>query len=147
MPLAASRSHHANGCWNRPASAKPQAAETSVTATPLLSLRGIAKSFPGVQALAELDLDLFPGEVLAIVGENGAGKSTLIKILGGAHVPDAGTIHITDRPVVIASPIAARRVGLTVIYQEFNLVPELSARDNIFLGGERSLLSRLYRHR
>ncbi|HMF17637.1 MAG TPA: sugar ABC transporter ATP-binding protein [Gemmataceae bacterium] len=113
----------------------------------LLSLRGITKSFPGVQALAELDLDLFPGEVLAIVGENGAGKSTLIKILGGAHVPDAGTVQIADQPVVIASPIAARRVGITVIYQEFNLVPELSARDNIFLGGERCLFSRLHRNR
>ena len=113
----------------------------------LLSLRGIAKSFPGVQALAELDLDLFPGEVLAIVGENGAGKSTLIKILGGAHVPDAGTIQIADQPVLIASPIAARRLGITVIYQEFNLVPELSARDNIFLSGERSLFSRLHRNR
>jgi ABC-type sugar transport system ATPase subunit len=113
---------------------------------PLLTLRGIAKSFPGVQALANLDLDLFPGEVLAIVGENGAGKSTLIKILGGAHAPEAGTIHIADQPVTISSPIAARRLGITVIYQEFNLVPELSVRDNIFLGGERTLFSRLHRY-
>ncbi len=117
----------------------------SVT-TPLLSLRGIAKSFPGVQALADLDLDLFAGEVLALVGENGAGKSTLIKILGGAHSPDAGTILCAGRPVAIAGPIAARRLGITVLYQEFNLVPELSARDNIFLGGQRSLFSRLHRY-
>jgi ribose transport system ATP-binding protein len=113
---------------------------------PLLSLRGVAKFFPGVQALADLDLDLFSGEVLAIVGENGAGKSTLIKILGGAHPPDAGTIQIAGQTVTIASPIAARRLGVTVIYQEFNLVPELSARDNIFLGGERTLLGRLHRY-
>jgi len=113
---------------------------------PLLSLRGIAKSFPGVQALVDLDLDLFSGEVLAIVGENGAGKSTLIKILGGAHPPDAGIIQIAGQTVTIASPIAARRLGMTLIYQEFNLVPELSARDNIFLGGERTLFSRLHRY-
>jgi ABC-type sugar transport system ATPase subunit len=117
-----------------------------VTATPLLSLRGIAKSFPGVQALADLDLDLYPGEVLAIVGENGAGKSTLIKILGGAHPPDAGTMQIANQPVLINSPIAARRLSVAVIYQEFNLVPELSARDNIFLGAEGSLFSRLHRY-
>jgi len=117
-----------------------------VTEPPLLSLRGIAKSFPGVQALADLDLDLFSGEVLAIVGENGAGKSTLIKILGGAHPPDAGIIQIAGQTVTIASPIAARRLGMTLIYQEFNLVPELSARDNIFLGGERTLFSRLHRY-
>jgi ribose transport system ATP-binding protein len=112
----------------------------------LLSLRGVSKSFPGVQALADLDLDLFAGEVLAIVGENGAGKSTLIKILGGAHRPDTGTMEISGQGVSIASPIAARRLGITVIYQEFNLVPELSARDNIFLGGERNLFSRLHRY-
>jgi ABC-type sugar transport system ATPase subunit len=113
----------------------------------LLSLRGLAKAFPGVQALTNVDLDLFHGEVLAIVGENGAGKSTLIKILGGAHAPDAGTIQVADQTAAIASPIAARRLGITVIYQEFNLVPELSARDNIFLGSERSLFSRLHRNR
>ena len=117
-----------------------------MTEPPLLSLRGIAKSFPGVQALVDLDLDLFSGEVLAIVGENGAGKSTLIKILGGAHPPDAGIIQIAGQTVTIASPIAARRLGMTLIYQEFNLVPELSARDNIFLGGERTLFSRLHRY-
>jgi ABC-type sugar transport system ATPase subunit len=138
--------HHCKNASLKNGSAKPQAVENSVTEAPLLSLRGISKSFPGVRALANLDLDLFPGEVLAIVGENGAGKSTLIKILGGAHPPDAGTIQIANQPVAISSPIAARRFGVTVIYQEFNLVPELSARDNIFLGGEHSLFSRLRRY-
>jgi ABC-type sugar transport system ATPase subunit len=104
---------------------------------PLLAMRGICKSFPGVQALQDVDLDLHAGEVLALLGENGAGKSTLIKILGGAHRPDAGTLALDGRPAAIADPVAARRAGVAVIYQEFNLVPALSARANIFLGQER----------
>src|SRR5262245_32464823 len=103
---------------------------------PLLAVRGLSKSFPGVKALQEVDLDLRAGEVLALLGENGAGKSTLIKILGGAHRADAGTLLFEGRPVVIPDPVAARRAGVAVIYQEFNLVPALSARANIFLGQE-----------
>jgi len=101
-------------------------------------MAGMDKSFPGVRALREVDLTLHAGEVLALVGENGAGKSTLIKVLSGAHLPDAGTICIDGRPVVIANPIDAQRAGVAVIYQEFNLVPSLSARENIFLGQERT---------
>ena len=103
-------------------------------ATPLLSMRGICKSFPGVRALHNIDLELSRGKVLALLGENGAGKSTLIKILGGAHLPDAGTVEIDGQPAVIANPYAARSAGIGIIYQEFNLVPELTVRDNIFLG-------------
>ncbi|MEO1996560.1 MAG: sugar ABC transporter ATP-binding protein [Planctomycetaceae bacterium] len=105
---------------------------------PLLSMRGIDKSFPGVQALRQVDLDLARGEVLALLGENGAGKSTLIKVLGGAHRPDAGSIEIEGAPAQIASPADANRAGIAVIYQEFNLVPTLSARANIFLGQEQT---------
>ena len=100
-------------------------------------MTGVVKSYPGVQALRGVDLELHRGEVLALLGENGAGKSTLIKVLGGAVRPDAGTIEIDGRPVRMAGPVAARRAGVSVIYQEFNLVPALTARENIFLGQER----------
>ena len=105
-------------------------------ATPLLQMTGIKKSFPGVRALTGVNLTLAAGEVLALVGENGAGKSTLMKVLGGAVEPDAGTIQICGEEVRIESPLAARRLGIAMIYQEFNLVPALSARENIFLGQE-----------
>lgn len=99
-------------------------------------MSGIVKSFPGVQALRGVDLTLGTGEVLALLGENGAGKSTLMKVLGGAHPPDAGAIAIDDRPVAFHSPQDSRRAGVAVIYQEFNLVPGLTAVENIFLGKE-----------
>jgi ribose transport system ATP-binding protein len=106
---------------------------------PLLHMEGIDKSFPGVQALRGAGLDLHQGEVLALLGENGAGKSTLIKTLSGAHLPDAGTISIDGRPAHISTPREARRLGIAVIYQEFNLVPTLSASENIFLGREETV--------
>ncbi|MBI1312309.1 ATP-binding cassette domain-containing protein [bacterium] len=101
-------------------------------------MRGIVKSFPGVRALKGVELDLLPGEVHALLGENGAGKSTLIKVLGGAHRPDEGSIEIDGHSVEIASPADSQRAGVGVIYQEFNLVPAMTARENIFLGQERS---------
>jgi len=105
-------------------------------ATPLLEMRGMVKSFPGVQALRGVDLTLHAGEVLALLGENGAGKSTLIKILGGAQTADAGTIRIDGWERCLGSPTAAREAGIAVIYQEFNLVPGLTAVENVFLGQE-----------
>lgn len=96
----------------------------------------MCKSFPGVDALREVDLDLYAGECLAICGENGAGKSTLIKLLGGAFSADAGEIRLFGAPVEIRSPAAAQRMGISIIYQEFNLIPDLTARENIFLGRE-----------
>lgn len=103
---------------------------------PLLEMRGIEKSFPGVQALRGVDLTLHSGEVLALLGENGAGKSTLIKMLGGAHRPDRGSIRVDGRDVRLDDPPAALAAGIGVIYQEFNLVPGLAAWENIFLGRE-----------
>jgi ABC-type sugar transport system ATPase subunit len=104
-------------------------------------MRGIEKSFPGVRALKGIDLDLHTGEVLALLGENGAGKSTLIKILGGAQPPDAGSIEIDGDAVSIANPTAAQKAGIGIIYQEFNLVPALTVRENMFLGQEGGVLS------
>jgi ABC-type sugar transport system ATPase subunit len=101
-------------------------------------MRGITKSFPGVQALRGVDLTLRRGEVLALLGENGAGKSTLMKVLGGAVRPDAGTIHLDGQETYFRSPHQAHRAGIAVIYQEFNLVPTLSAAANLFLGQERT---------
>ena len=104
---------------------------------PLLLMASIEKSFPGVRAIGHGHLELRAGEVHALLGENGAGKSTLIKVLSGAHQPDGGTIRIDGKPVAVASPVDAQQLGVAVIYQEFNLVPTLSARENIFLGQER----------
>jgi ABC-type sugar transport system ATPase subunit len=108
---------------------------------PLLTMRGIDKSFPGVHALRSVDLDLCAGEVLALLGENGAGKSTLIRVLGGAHSLDEGTIEIGGQAVSVDSPQTSQAAGISIIYQEFNLVPALTVRENIFLGQEPSRLS------
>ncbi|NIP97445.1 MAG: sugar ABC transporter ATP-binding protein, partial [Akkermansiaceae bacterium] len=88
---------------------------------PLLEMRGIEKTFPGVYALKGVDLTLDRGEVLALVGENGAGKSTLIKILGGAHPPTAGTLRVDGLQADISTPHASQQAGIGIIYQEFNL--------------------------
>ena len=101
-------------------------------------MTSVTKSFLGVRALHDVSLELHSGEVLALLGENGAGKSTLIKILGGVHQPDDGKIEIDGELVRITSPAIAQRAGIGVIHQEFNLVPTLSARENIFLGQEPS---------
>src|SRR5271157_5153912 len=103
---------------------------------PLLSMRGIYKSYPGVQALRGVDLTLHRGEVLALLGENGAGKSTLMRILGGAFPADQGSIAIDGSNIRFHSPEDSRRAGIAIIYQEFNLIPGLNAVDNIFLGKE-----------
>ena len=112
---------------------------------PLLEMRNIDKSFPGVHALSSVDLSLKRGEVLALLGENGAGKSTLIKILSGAYRPDSGKIEIEGAEVQIGSPSDAIAAGIGIIYQEFNLVPALSAWENIFLGRERTTAGFVHR--
>lgn len=103
---------------------------------PLLEMRAISKSFPGVQALQDVELVLHAGEVLALVGENGAGKSTLVRILAGAERMDSGEILLDGAPVRIESPTDAMARGIRVIYQEFNLVRQLSVMENVFLGKE-----------
>ena len=102
----------------------------------LLSLRSISKRFPGVHALKSVDFEVCAGECVALLGENGAGKSTLIKVLGGAHAPDDGLIELDGEEVSFGNPNDSLSAGIAVIYQEFNLVPELSAAENIFLGIE-----------
>jgi ribose transport system ATP-binding protein len=103
---------------------------------PLLQARGICKSFPGVQALADVNLTLGRGEVLAVVGENGAGKSTLMKILGGVYTADAGTVHLDGQPVDISDVDEAQQLGIVLIHQELNLAENLDVAGNIFLGRE-----------
>src|SRR3954469_16929321 len=105
---------------------------------PLLEMHGIAKTFPGVRALDGVDLDVRAGEVHCLLGQNGAGKSTLIKVLAGAHQPDAGSISWRGETVSLSNPQDAMRLGIATIYQELDLVAGLSVADNIFLGRERS---------
>ena len=112
---------------------------TPAAPAPVLALRGIRKTFPGVVALDGVDLDLLPGEVHVLLGENGAGKSTLMKIISGAVARDAGEIEISGERVDISGPRHAQRLGIGIIYQEFNLIPHLTAGENIFLGREPSL--------
>ncbi len=104
----------------------------------LLKMEGIQKSFPGVLAIREGRLELAAGEIHALLGENGAGKSTLLKVLSGAHQPDAGTIHLNGEQITIAGPRDATERGIAVIYQEFNLIPQLSVAENLFLGREKT---------
>jgi ribose transport system ATP-binding protein len=107
---------------------------------PVLALRGIRKVFPGVVALDGVDFELLSGEVHVLLGENGAGKSTLMKIISGAQPRDAGEIHVGGAPVEITGPRHAQALGIGIIYQEFNLIPHLSAGENILLGREPKLL-------
>ena len=103
-------------------------------ADPVLSLRDVTKTFPGVTALDGVALDLYPGEVTALVGENGAGKSTIVKVLTGIYRPDGGEIRLDGRPVRFASAQDATRAGITAIHQETVLFDELSVAENIFIG-------------
>ena len=103
---------------------------------PLLKMENISKSFPGVKALSNVQLDLHNGEVLALVGENGAGKSTLMKILTGIHQKDEGTITLQGNEINVTSPKQAQELGISIIHQELNLMKDLSIAENIFIGRE-----------
>jgi rhamnose transport system ATP-binding protein len=106
----------------------------TVATNPVLRLSGISKSFPGVRALADVQLELFPGQVTALIGENGAGKSTIVKILTGIYQPDGGTIEVDGRAVRFATAEAAAQAGVTAIHQETVLFDDLTVAENIFLG-------------
>ncbi|EEZ4024673.1 sugar ABC transporter ATP-binding protein [Escherichia coli] len=101
-----------------------------------LQMKHITKRFPGVLALNDVQFTLRQGEVHALLGENGAGKSTLMKILSGVYQPDEGEIIFEDKPVSFSDPLSAQNVGITIIHQEFNLFPELTVEENIFIGRE-----------
>jgi len=102
----------------------------------ILEMRGICKTFPGVRALASVDFKLRAGEVHALMGENGAGKSTLIKVLTGVEKPDDGEIFLNGRPIVVKSPLHAQELGISTVYQEVNLCPNLSVAENFIIGRE-----------
>jgi ribose transport system ATP-binding protein len=99
-------------------------------------MTGISKSFGATPALRDVALEVRAGEAIALIGENGAGKSTLMKVLSGAHAPDAGTMELEGRPYAPVNPHQARLAGVAMIYQELNLAPDLSVEDNIMLGQE-----------
>ena len=116
------------------------------TGLPVVSVRGITKHFGSIRALRGVDLDIFPGEVVGLVGDNGAGKSTLVNILSGALQPNSGSVHLDGKKVTFTSPLEARRLGIETVYQDLSLAPDLSVWANIFLGRERTargLLGRL----
>jgi fructose transport system ATP-binding protein len=104
---------------------------------PVLEARGLVKRYGRVTALNGSDFELYPGEVLAVIGDNGAGKTTLIKALTGAIVPDAGEILLAGQPIRFRSPQDARAAGIETVYQDLALSPALSIADNLFLGRER----------
>lgn len=105
---------------------------------PILSLRGISKSFGAVSALTDIELDIHPGEVVALVGDNGAGKSTLVKILAGVYQPTAGTIEFDGQEVSITSPGTALGLGIATVFQDLALCENLDVVANLFLGHELS---------
>jgi ribose transport system ATP-binding protein len=105
---------------------------------PLMEVRNINKAFPGVQALDDVSVAFCPGEVHAVVGENGAGKSTLMKVMAGAYRADQGTILFQGERVSFSHPVFAQEMGISIIYQEFNLLPERTVAQNIFIGREPS---------
>ncbi|MPV50876.1 ATP-binding cassette domain-containing protein [Pseudactinotalea sp. HY160] len=109
---------------------------TKTTGAPLLRMSGITKSFFGVEVLHGIDLEVRAGEVHALVGENGAGKSTVMKILAGVHQADGGTITLDGREVAFSHPLEAQAAGVTTVFQEFNLLPERTVAENVYLGRE-----------
>ena len=103
---------------------------------PILRVEGISKGFPGVQALQDVSLEVRAGEVLVLVGENGAGKSTLMKILSGIYTRDEGEILFEGEPIELTGPLQAQQLGITIIHQELNMMPDLTVAQNMYIGRE-----------
>lgn len=103
---------------------------------PILKARGLVKRYGKVTALDHADFDLYPGEILAVIGDNGAGKSSLIKAISGAVIPDEGTVELEGKPIRFTSPLEAREAGIETVYQTLALSPALSIVDNMFVGRE-----------
>ncbi|MCX7349087.1 MAG: ATP-binding cassette domain-containing protein [Alphaproteobacteria bacterium] len=108
----------------------------TTTVEPILTTRNLVKRYGRVTALDHCDFDLYPGEILAVIGDNGAGKSTLIKAICGAVTPDEGEITLDGKPVHFRSPLEARNAGIETVYQNLALSPALSIADNMFMGRE-----------
>ncbi|QPC95302.1 ATP-binding cassette domain-containing protein [Mesorhizobium sp. INR15] len=108
----------------------------AMTQEPILTARGLVKRYGRVTALDNADFDLYPGEILAVIGDNGAGKSSLIKAISGAVTPDEGEIRLEGKPIAFKSPMEAREAGIETVYQNLALSPALSIADNMFLGRE-----------
>ena len=116
------------------ATATPPPGASTRTREPILSLRGVSKTFGAVAALTDVDLDVASGQVVALVGDNGAGKSTLVKVLSGVHPPDHGTITFEGREIRIPAPADAQRLGIATVYQDLALCENLNVVENLFLG-------------
>jgi len=111
-------------------------AMTAAAAVHAVAMKGVSKSFGGVKALIDVDLEVEKGEIHALLGGNGAGKSTILKVLNGVHILDAGTIAVDGAPLTEISPEASRRAGIAMIYQEMSLIPTLTVAQNVFLTRE-----------
>ncbi|MDU7870346.1 MAG: ATP-binding cassette domain-containing protein, partial [Pantoea sp.] len=120
---------------------------TTHNETSLLTISGVSKGFPGVKALNNVSFDIRKGEIMALLGENGAGKSTLIKVLTGVYSRDAGTITLNGKPITPHNTAQAQEMGIGTVYQEVNMLPNMSVADNLYIGREPRRFGMLDRRR
>lgn len=109
----------------------------------ILETKNLCKSFGAIKAINEVNLKLYKGEIIAIVGDNGAGKSTLIKLISGIHTKDKGDIYLNRNKAIINNPADAKRLGIETVYQERGIIPEFNAAQNLFLGRKNLLIIHL----